>query len=241
MGRNRIDEFNIARRCYCLVTRILAVYPHPDDETFGKAGTFIQHVESGDIVTLICATMGQMGRRMGHPFFANRETLTEIRKNELIKACEAIGIKDIRMWMLQDKTLQFRDVSFMAGKIKKVIKELKPKILYSYYPEYGVHPDHNALSAAAALAIAELPKAEQPLFYGSAISTNHLDVLGKADIVNDVSDVMEKKMKALRAHRSQSEFIILPLEGKVKIEQAQKERLMKSLTWERFWVYPVKK
>ncbi len=48
---------------------ILAVYPHPDDETFGKAGTFAMHANAGVPITLICATSGQMGRRMGKPFF----------------------------------------------------------------------------------------------------------------------------------------------------------------------------
>src|SRR5699024_8947483 len=106
--------------------RILVVFPHPDDESFGKAGTFINHIKKGDKITLVCATMGQMGRRMGKPFFANRETLTDIRRKELLEACEEIGIEDIRMWMMQDKTLQFRDLSFLVSKLKTVMDEIKP-------------------------------------------------------------------------------------------------------------------
>lgn len=41
--------------------RVLAIYPHPDDKKIGKAGRFINHVKNGDKVTLICATMGQVG------------------------------------------------------------------------------------------------------------------------------------------------------------------------------------
>src|SRR5699024_10640918 len=104
----------------CMSERELAVFPHLDDESFGKA------------LTLICATMGQMGRRMGNPFFANRETLPDIRKKELQDACDVIGIKDVRMWMMQDKTLQFRDPAFLADKIQAVINEKKPTILYSF-------------------------------------------------------------------------------------------------------------
>ena len=42
----------------CMDERVLAIYPHPDDETIGKAGTLINHVKNGDEVTLVCATMG---------------------------------------------------------------------------------------------------------------------------------------------------------------------------------------
>lgn len=218
--------------------RVLAVFPHPDDESFGKAGTLIKHVEAGDEVTLICATMGQMGRRMGNPFFANRETLPDIRKKELQDACDVIGIKDVRMWMMQDKTLQFRDPAFLADKIQAVINEKKPTILYSFYPKHGVHPDHDSLAVAAALAVSRMPEEERPVFYGSAFSKNHLEVLGEADVVNDVSDVLDEKMDAMRAHRSQSELITLPLEQKIAKEPEKKAEIMKPFTQEKFWIYP---
>lgn len=219
--------------------KILAVFPHPDDETFGKAGTLIKHVEAGDDVTLICATMGQMGRRMGKPNFANRETMPDIRKKELEDACNVIGIQDVRMWMMQDKTLQFRDKHYLADKILQVIDEVNPTILYSFYPQHGVHPDHDSLAIAASIALSRMPENERPVFYGSAFSKNHLEVLGEADVVNDVSDVLDAKMEAMRAHRSQSELITLPLEEKIKKEPSKKDEFMKSYTKEKFWIYPI--
>lgn len=77
--------------------RVLAIYPHPDDESFGKAGALALHAREGTDITLVCATLGQMGRRMGKPFFANRETLWEIRERELKDACNVIGITDLRL------------------------------------------------------------------------------------------------------------------------------------------------
>lgn len=212
--------------------RVLAIYPHPDDETIGKAGTLINHVKNGDEVTLVCATMGQMGRRMGNPFFANRETLTEIRKKELLDACEAIGIQDVRMWMMQDKTLQFRKMSFLVDKIKAVMADVKPTIVYSYYPEHGVHPDHNALSEAIILAIQSLPKEQRPIFLGSVISKEGIDELGAPDVINDVSHVVNEKIKALQAHRSQTEYWL------GAVNDTSIEELLKKQSQEQFWIYP---
>ncbi len=216
--------------------RVLAIYPHPDDETIGKAGTLINHVKNGDEVTLICATMGQMGRKMGKPFFANRETLTAIRKKELLDACEAIGIRDVRMWMMQDKTLQFREKSFLADKVQAVMDEVKPTLVYSYYPEYGVHPDHDALSDATILAINRLPRKERPVFLGSVISREGQDELGAPDIINDVSHVVHEKIKALQAHRSQTEHWLVAVTDPSISVQERKELLEKQ-SQEQFWIY----
>lgn len=59
---------------------ILVILPHPDDEAFGISGTLAKHVQNGTQVTYACLTLGEMGRNMGVPPFANRVTLPEIRK-----------------------------------------------------------------------------------------------------------------------------------------------------------------
>ena len=56
---------------------------------------------------------------LGNPPFATRESLPEIRRKELSKACEAMGIEDLRMMGLRDKTIEFEDdekmVKLVAG------------------------------------------------------------------------------------------------------------------------------
>ena len=76
---------------------VVVIYPHPDDESFGAAGTISKFREEGIPVTYLCGTLGEMGRNMGNPTFANRETLPDLRKKELIRACE---ILDINLEML---------------------------------------------------------------------------------------------------------------------------------------------
>ena len=214
---------------------ILAIYPHPDDESFGKAGALALHARDGAEITLVCATLGQMGRRMGKPFFANRETLSKIREKELREACERIGIKDLRLWRMQDKTLQFEDPEELADKVEAVLKEVRPELVYSYYPKYAVHPDHDSLAEAVVIAIKRLPKNERPTVFGSAFSRNCTAFIGEPDIVLDVSEVLDVKLAAYRAHRSQSEFIIQKLEQGLKDNPEKREELLAPFRNERYW------
>jgi bacillithiol biosynthesis deacetylase BshB2 len=219
--------------------KILAIYPHPDDETFGKAGALALHAREGAGITLVCATLGQMGRRMGKPFFANRETLSKIREKELRDACKTIGINDVRLWRMQDKTLQFEDPEELADKVEAVLKEVRPELIYTYYPKYAVHPDHDALAEAVIIAIKRLPVNERPTVYGSAFSRNCTEFIGEPDILLDVSEVLDVKIAAYRAHRSQSEFMIQKLEQGLKNNPENKDELIKPYRKERYWTIDV--
>ena len=92
--------------------------------------------DQGVPVTYACGTLGQMGRNMGKNVFANRETIPHIRKKELKDACEAMGIKDLRMLGFHDKTLEFEDVDFVADKIEAIIQEVNPSRIITFYPEH---------------------------------------------------------------------------------------------------------
>jgi N-acetylglucosamine malate deacetylase 2 len=218
---------------------VLAIYPHPDDETFGKAGTIALHTKEGTPVTLICSTLGQMGRNMGKPFFANRETLPQIREQELRDACEVLGIKDLRLSGLRDKTVEFEDPEFVASLILDVIREIQPSIIYTYYPGHGVHPDHDAMSAATVLAVSKLPKADRPVIYAAPVTKNPVDELGPPDLKLDVSSVFEQKMAAYAAHRSQSEVMLSAFRAAIAADPAKKDEIEAPFKLERYWIYQV--
>ena len=96
-------------------------------------GTIRLLTDRGVPVTYACGTLGQMGRNMGKNVFANRETIPHIRKKELKDACEAMGIKDLRMLGFHDKTLEFEDVDFVADKIEAIIQEVNPSRIITFY------------------------------------------------------------------------------------------------------------
>ncbi|HET7580171.1 MAG TPA: bacillithiol biosynthesis deacetylase BshB2 [Bacillales bacterium] len=215
---------------------LLVIFPHPDDESFGTAGVIAQHTEKGIPVTYVCATLGEMGRNMGKPPVANRETLPEYRKKELKNACEIMGIQDLRMLGMRDKTLEFEDPEVFADLIGEIIDEVQPTLVVSHYPGYAVHPDHNATGEAVVQAISRMPKEEQPPLHCHAFSANTKEDLGDPDIVVDVRDVLDRKISALKAHGSQTQLLVSKLS---EDDPESDPELIKWLGYERFWIYPV--
>ncbi|MDQ6595236.1 bacillithiol biosynthesis deacetylase BshB2 [Bacillus salipaludis] len=214
--------------------QVLVVFPHPDDEAFGVSGTIATHVENGTPVTYACLTLGEMGRNMGNPLFTNRENLPKIRKEELKNAANALGIQDLRMLGFRDKTVEFEDEEKLTNVISSLIDELNPSLIITFYPGYSVHPDHEATGAAVVRAVEKIPAAARPKLHCVAFSNNCLEELGEADIINNISAVADKKLAAMRAHRSQTEQMLGDMTEKLKNQDPQ------VLAWinnERFWTY----
>jgi len=216
---------------------VLVVFPHPDDETFGCGGTIAQFAKSGVPVTYICATMGQMGRNMGKPFFATRESLPSVREAELAKACQAIGIQNVIKLGLRDKTIEFEDPEILINRIERIIREVRPSLVLTHYPGYAVHPDHNALGDVTIRAISRLSVQDRPIVYAHAFACDCQDVLGLPDIVNDISDMSEIKLAAIRAHGSQSQGILARIAGGQFKEQSFESSFGHLLESESFWTY----
>lgn len=210
---------------------LLVIFPHPDDEAFGVSGTIAQHTKKGLPVTYICLTLGQMGRNMGNPPFATRESLPLIRQKELKDACDAVGIQDLRQFGLRDKTVEFEDEKFLADQFLAIIEEVKPTRLITFYPGYSVHPDHEATARAVVRAVGSMPEMDRPELLCVAFAKNSEEDLGAPHVVTDISDVFEEKMNCIKAHRSQTQWLV---------DSVDKDPAM--LAWvknERFWRYPL--
>lgn len=210
---------------------ILVVFPHPDDEAFGPAGTLANFINCGTQVTYICLTLGEMGRNMGKPIFATRESLPKLRKKELLDACKVIGIKDLRLFGYRDKTIEFENFEEIVEKVRMVIAEVKPSLVITHYPGHGVHPDHDATGRIAVEAVRRTPKELRPTINAIAISNNREEKIGRPDIINEIEETLQTKIAAIKAHRSQTEAMF---EGDVTTE-----RLAKWLTKEEFWIYHI--
>jgi len=211
--------------------RILVVLPHPDDEAFGLSGTLAKLIrEEGARVTYACLTLGQMGRNMGVPPFASRVSLPDVRRQELEESCRAIGIQDLRMLGFHDKTLEFEERELLDGAIAELLKEVRPTLVYTFYPGYSVHPDHDATGAAVVRAVGELPSETRPPVHCVAFAKNTLEELGPPDLVNNVGEFMEAKLAAIYAHRSQ--FQAAELVGNKSMDE-----IIERFGTERFWIY----
>ncbi|MFF2588901.1 PIG-L family deacetylase [Peribacillus butanolivorans] len=199
--------------------KLLVILAHPDDESFLCGGTIAKISKLGVQITLLCATKGEMGRRMGNPILTTRESLPKLRELELKNACEVLGINDLRYLHLRDKTIEFEDIDLLVERIVKVIREIKPQVIVTFNEKYGGHPDHCAIGRAATLAFSKSGdsdfypdsvfsafKAQRLYFvlwhtyYEKWIKESMLKSVTKVNI----SETLQKKIRALRSHRSQT-------------------------------------
>ena len=215
---------------------LLVVLPHPDDESFSSGGTIARCADAGVRVTYLCGTYGDMGRRMGRPAFAHRESLRDVRERELLEACAVLGA-EARMMGLRDKCVEFEDPHAVAARVRAVIRELDPSTVITFYPGFAVHADHDALGLIAQLAVRGLPAGRRPRLLAVAVGDADANraALGEPDVLSDIVDVFERKIAALRAHRSQTEAMFLKWEeeGEDELAQAFRDRL---LGGERFYL-----
>lgn len=212
--------------------QVLVVFPHPDDEAFGVSGTIATHILQGTPVTYACLTLGEMGRNLGNPPFATRESLPNVRKKELLGSAQAMGLTDLRMMGLRDKTVEFEDDEKMVKMMADLIEELNPSLVITFYPNLSVHPDHEATARAVVRAVRRMK--DRPKLHCVAFANETLEVLGHPDIVHDVTAVRDQKMNAMKAHISQTAWMLEEMELKLSQGDTEAENW---LTKERFYNY----
>jgi LmbE family N-acetylglucosaminyl deacetylase len=100
-----------------------------------------------------------------------------------------------------------------------------------------VHPDHNAIGEATVRAVSRLPEDERPEIYASAISKNCREVLGPPDVTIDVSSVWERKLAAIRAHRSQSDVVTTEWDRLIAENPDKADEILAPQKVEYFWKY----
>lgn len=208
--------------------QVLIVFPHPDDEAFSCAGVVRQMTKRDIPVTYACLTLGEMGRNLGNPPFATRESLPEIRRVELQNAAKAMGIQDLRMMGLRDKTIEFEDDEKMIKLVADLIEELNPSLMITFLPGYSVHPDHEATARAVREAVRRMPVETRPTVLAVGFANNTFEEVGLPPINVDISDVMTDKVAALQAHASQTAWMIEESKKRVDDGSPMTESWLKS-------------
>jgi N-acetylglucosamine malate deacetylase 2 len=192
------------------------------------------YINEGMPVTYMCLTLGEMGRNLGNPPFATRESLPTIRKRELLDATQAIGIQDVRMMGLRDKTIEFEDDEKLTTMISEAIDELHPSLVISFYPGYSVHPDHDATGRAVVRAVAKIPTKDRPKLQCVAFSNNCEEEIGQPDIIHDIRSALGQKFASMKAHRSQTEAMLAGWEAQLANGEAE---IPPRLQHENLWTY----
>jgi bacillithiol biosynthesis deacetylase BshB2 len=215
---------------------LLVVLPHPDDESFSSGGTMAMHADAGVPVTYLCGTYGDMGRNMGRPFFANRETLRDVRVEEMREAARILGC-EVRFLGLRDKTVEFEDPDELAERVAATIRELSADLVISFYPGHGVHPDHDAMGEASLRAVRSMDAAERPRLWAVAVGAREDTeaALGVPDVRVDIRAWADRKRAALEAHATQTKAMFERMNERAKEDEHLRERLAEGRRVERFY------
>jgi len=200
--------------------RLLFIYAHPDDESFGVAGIARMYADRGAEVALVTATRGDAGRA-GEPPLCDRADLPARREAELHEAARILGIGHVTMLDYLDKHLAEAPSGKIRRELVEVIRRHRPQIVITFDPDgANQHPDHVAISRFASDAVAA---AGDPRWYpgtGDAHTVQRLlwmspvmpwdapksrDLASEpgVDFLVDISQYRETKAAALRAHRTQ--------------------------------------
>lgn len=142
--------------------RLMAIFAHPDDETFGVAGTMFRAVNRGYPVAVVSATRGEAGE-IADPALATRENLGQVRERELRAACAAVGVSDVSFLDYIDGQLAAADPTEATGRVVRVIRRFRPDVVVTFAANglYG-HPDHMAIHR---LVVAAIPLAAESAAY----------------------------------------------------------------------------
>jgi LmbE family N-acetylglucosaminyl deacetylase len=143
---------------------LLAIFAHPDDESFGPGGTLAKYAREGVEVWLVCGTDGNAGT-VDAEMLEGYKSTSQLRAAELCCAAQTLGLAGIDWLAYRDSGMKgapendHPDSLYQApqeklvGQLVASIRKHRPQVIMcdNQYGGYG-HPDHIKLHDATVIA-----------------------------------------------------------------------------------------
>lgn len=153
---------------------LLAIFAHPDDESFGPGGTLAKYGAEGVAVHLICATRGEAGESDAADL-GECDDLACRREQELRCAADILGLSEVHLLGYRDsgmagslanqhpRALTQANPDVLVEQVADLMRRLRPQVALTFDPFGGYgHPDHIAMHRATVAAFERLPESERP-------------------------------------------------------------------------------
>jgi N-acetylglucosamine malate deacetylase 1 len=179
---------------------ILAIGVHPDDVELGCSGTIINEIKLGKKVGIIDLTQGELGTR----------GTIESRYRESANAARILGVHE-------RQNLKMRDGFFVNDEPNKImliraIRKYQPEIVFANVLE-DRHPDHGRaghliaeccfLSGLAKVLTLNEEETPQERWRPKLVLHYLQDWFYEPDLLVDISDCFEQRMKAIESYTTQ--------------------------------------
>jgi bacillithiol biosynthesis deacetylase BshB1 len=179
---------------------ILAIGVHPDDVELGCSGTLINEIKAGKKAGIVDMTQGELGTR----------GTIDTRYQESAAAAKIMGIAVRENLKMRDGFFENNEESKL--KLISAVRKYQPSIVIGNVL-HDRHPDHGRAGnlIAEACFLAGLSKIEtkddkgnqQSRWRPTYVLHYIQDWYHEPDILIDISDVFEQRMKAIEAYSTQ--------------------------------------
>jgi N-acetylglucosamine malate deacetylase 2 len=184
----------------------MAVFAHPDDETFGLGAVLTALVDAGTAVEGLCFTRGEASA------LGRADDLGEVRAAELDEAARVLGLRRYELLTYPDGELAATPVAVLAGHVIAAAQRQRSELLV-VFDDGGVtgHPDHQQATRAALAAADDLDVGvlawvvREPV--AAALNTEFgTDLRGRCAVEIDLTVAVDRdrQRRAIACHHSQS-------------------------------------
>jgi LmbE family N-acetylglucosaminyl deacetylase len=193
---------------------VLGIFAHPDDAEISSGGTMAKWAAAGREVHLLILTNGDRGSQDPKQ---DRAELARTRVQETANAGKVLGLAGTTVLDVHDGEL--RNTLEVQGEVARTIRRLKPTTVLTCDPtawffgnRYYNHSDHRTAGAIALDAL--FPGAGNPHFFAEQLAEGlepwnvpevRLGWTVEPNLYEDVTGFMDRKLEALREHKSQVE------------------------------------
>jgi LmbE family N-acetylglucosaminyl deacetylase len=205
---------------------VLAVWAHPDDESFVAGGLLAAASDAGSRVVCLTATLGEHGTDDPDRWHPTR--LAATRSREMAAAHAVLGIAEQRWLPFEDGSCHTVSPGRGMALVARVIADVQPDTIVTFGPD-GLtgHTDHQAVSrwtshawaatggharllwvaitADAEHRMAEVEPVARAFYPGYPRTTPDHGVAIRLDLTGDLLD---RKLTAMRAHATQSASLV---------------------------------
>jgi len=191
------------------IERVMVVTAHPDDVEFGAGGTVAKLVREGCDVTYVIVTNGDKGSsdRTMTPV-----RLAEVRAGEQRQAARALGVERVEFLGYPDGEVE--DTRALRLDLTREIRRGRPDLVITQNPVrtynlYVSHRDHRIVGGAVLDCVYPLARDYfafpelVPEYEPHRIREAYVMQWENPQLVVDISDTIDLKLKALACHASQ--------------------------------------